>query len=106
MLDINTVCLTGIIHDIGFSPTKGPYPVFEARLTVCVGHTDNEGDLFDEFFVRAFGRKTASMTYIQEGSSVTIQGKLKEDIRVNADNPNTTRSKIYVNIDNIKVNKE
>ena len=46
------------------------------------------------------------MTYIKEGTSVTIQGRLKEDIRVNADNPNTTRSKTYVNIDNIKVNKE
>ena len=101
-MDVNMVCLTGIIHDIGFSETKGLYPVMEARLTVCVGHTAGEGDLFDEFNIRAFGKKTASMAHIKEGASVTIQGKLKEDIRVNADNPNTTRSKVYINIDNIK----
>lgn len=102
-MDINSVTLTGVIHDIGFSQTKGLYPVMEARLTVCVGHTNGEGDLFDEFNIRAFGKKTAGMNYIKEGTFVTIQGKLKEDIRVNADNPNTTRSKVYVNIDNIKV---
>lgn len=105
-MDINSVVLTGVIHSIGVNPTKGLYPVVEARLTVCVGHTEGEGDLFDEFNIRAFGKKTTGMTYIKEGTSVTIQGKLKEDIRVNADNPNTTRSKTYVNIDNIKVNKE
>ncbi len=101
-MDINSVTLTGIIHDIGVSPTKGLYPVYEARLTVCVGHTEGEGDLFDEINVRAFGKKTLGMKYIKEGSFVTILGKLKEDIRVNADNPNTTRSKLYVNIDMIK----
>lgn len=101
-MDINNVVLTGVIHDIGFSPTKSMYDVMEARLTVCVGHTNGEGDLYDEFNIRAFGKKTADMKYIKDGSFVTISGKLKEDIRVNADNPNTTRSKIYVNIDMIK----
>lgn len=104
-MDINCVILTGVIHSIGFSETKGLYPVMEARLTVCVGHTNGEGDLYDEINIRAYGKKTVGMADIEEGSHVAIQGKLKEDIRVNSENPNTTRSKIYVNIDNMKVLK-
>lgn len=102
-LDINNVCITGIVHDIGFSPTAGLYPVFEARLTVKVGCTKDSGYLYDEMNIRAFGKKTIGLDKLIEGDRVMIQGKLKEDIRVNADNPNTTRSKLYVNIDILRI---
>ena len=34
-----------------------------------------------------------------------IEGKLKEDIRVNADNPDTVRSKVYINVIDYKAGK-
>ena len=42
---------------------------------------------------------------LKDGTQVLIEGKLKEDIRVNADNPNTTRSKVYINVIDYKVEK-
>lgn len=102
-MDINVVTITGIIHDIGVHQTTGLYPVVEARLTSCVGHSKNEGALYDEFNVRAFGKKTAFIQGLKDGSKVTICGRLREDIRVNASNPDTTRSKVYINIDEIKL---
>lgn len=101
-MDINTVCVSGRIHSIGVSPTKGLYPVVEAKLTVKVGVDKDGNAMCDDFSVRSYGKKSLHIAEVKEGSYVTIQGKLKEDLRVNADNPSTVRSKVYVNIDRLK----
>lgn len=101
-MDINTVALTGRIYDIGVSPTKGEYPVVEAKLSVNIGNSRDNGPMYDEFNIRSFGRKSVFISTLREGTFVSIVGKLKEDIRVNATDPNTTRSKTYINIDIIK----
>lgn len=101
-MDINSVHLTGRIYDIGVCPTKGLYPVVEAKLSVNIGNSKDNGAMYDEFNIRSYGKKSVFISTLKEGTFVTIHGKLKEDIRVNADNPNTTRSKTYVNIENIK----
>lgn len=101
-MDINSVCLSGRIYDIGVCPTKGLYPVVEAKLSVNIGNSKDNGAMYDEFNIRSYGKKSVFTSTLKEGTFVTIHGKLKEDIRVNADNPNTTRSKTYVNIENIK----
>lgn len=101
-MDINTVCLTGRIYKIGVCPTTGPYPVVEAKISVNVGNSKDNGALFDEFNIRSYGKKSDFISTIKEGTFVMISGKLKEDIRVNADNPETVRSKTYINIETIK----
>lgn len=101
-MDINAVHLTGRIYDIGVSPTKSLYPVVEAKLSVNVGNSKDNGPMYDEFNIRSYGKKSVFISTLKEGTFVTICGKLKEDIRVNADNPNTTRSKTYINIETIK----
>lgn len=101
-MDINNVHLSGRIYDIGVCPTKGPYPVVEAKLSVNIGNSRDNGPMYDEFNIRSFGRKSVFISTLKEGTFVTITGKLKEDIRVNAQDPNTTRSKTYINIDIIK----
>lgn len=101
-MDINTVTLSGRIYDIGSSPTKGVYPVVEAKLSVNIGNSRDNGPMYDEFNIRSYGKKSVFISTLREGTFVTISGKLKEDIRVNASDPNTTRSKTYINIDVIK----
>ena len=101
-MDINAVHLTGRIYDIGVSPTKSLYPVVEAKLSVNVGNSKDNGPMYDEFNIRSYGKKSVFISTLKAGTFVTIYGKLKEDIRVNADNPNTTRSKTYINIETIK----
>ena len=101
-MDINAVALTGRIYDIGVSPTKGDYPVVEAKLSVNIGNSRDNGPMYDEFNIRSFGRKSVFISTLKEGTFVSIVGKLKEDIRVNASDPSTTRSKTYINIDVIK----
>jgi hypothetical protein len=101
-MDINAVHLTGRIYDIGVSPTKSLYPVVEAKLSVNVGNSKDNGPMYDDFNIRSYGKKSVFISTLKEGTFVTIYGKLKEDIRVNADNPNTTRSKTYINIETIK----
>lgn len=101
-MDINGVYLSGRIYDIGVCPTKSTYPVVEAKLSVNIGNSKDNGPMYDEFNIRSFGKKSVFISTLKEGTFVTISGKLKEDIRVNADNPNTTRSKTYINIETIK----
>lgn len=101
-MDINSVCVSGRIHSIGVSPTKGLYPVVEAKITVKVGVDKDGNDMCDDFSVRSYGKKSMRISKVHEGAYVTIQGKLKEDLRVNADNPSTVRSKTYINIDRLK----
>lgn len=105
-MDINTVCLSGRIYNIGVSPTKGLYPVVEAKLSCCIGNNKETGAMFDEFNIRSYGKKSVKLASLKEGTTITISGKLKEDIRVNADNPDTVRSKTYINIDTVKVLEE
>ena len=102
VVDINTVTLSGRIYDIGVSPTTGGYPVVEAKLSVNIGNSRDNGPMYDEFNIRSYGKKSVFISTLREGTFVTITGKLKEDIRINAENPNTTRSKTYINIDIIK----
>ena len=101
-MDINTVTLSGRIYDIGICPTKGEYPVAEAKLSVNIGMSKDNGPMYDEFNIRSYGKKSMFISTMKEGTFVTLSGRLKEDIRVNADNPNTTRSKTYINITEIK----
>ena len=101
-MDINTVCLTGRIYNIGVSPTTGLYPVVEAKISGNVGNSRDTGALYDEFNIRSFGKKSDFISKLEEGTFVMISGKLKEDIRVNANNPDTVRSKTYINIESIK----
>ena len=101
-MDINTVTLSGHIFDIRVNPTTGLYPVIEAKLSVNVG-TDKDNNVnYDEFNLRSYGKKNDKIAKFKEGQFVTVSGKLKEDIRVNSDNPDTVRSKTYINIENIK----
>ena len=101
-MDINTVTLSGHIFDMRTNPTNGLYPVIEARLSVNVG-TDKEGNAsYDEFNIRSYGKKNDKIAKLKEGQFVTVSGKLKEDIRVNTLDPNTVRSKTYINIENLK----
>lgn len=102
-MDINTTCLTGRIFDIRVWPTKGLYPVVEAKLSVNVG-TDKVSlkSIFDEFNIRSYGKKSLRIAKIKPGTFVSVQGRLKEDIRVNALEPDTVRSKTYINIDFLK----
>lgn len=102
MADINTVCLTGKLIKINANNTKGEYPVVEAKLIVNNG--EYKGDIqYSSISVRSYGKKSLYLATLEEGSLVTIEGMLKEDIRVNSLDPSTVRSKIYVNINKIKV---
>ena len=101
-MDINTVALSGRIYDICVCPTRGEFPVVEAKLSVNIGNSKDNGPMYDEFNIRSYGKKSIFISTLKEGTFVTISGRLKEDIRVNADNPNTTRSKTYINIAEIK----
>lgn len=100
-MDINHVSLSGRIFNIGVNETRGEYPVVEAKLLVNIG-TNDEGTMYDEFYIRSYGKKSLILAELKENTFVTITGRLKEDIRVNSFNPSTKRSKTYINIDNIK----
>lgn len=101
-MDINTVCLSGRIHDIGVNETRGEYPVVEAKLQTNIGKDRDNNTVFDEFNIRSYGKKSLILASLEEFTFVTISGKLKEDIRVNTFNPSTTRSKTYINVDTVK----
>lgn len=100
--NINSTVISGDIFAIGLHDSKGQYPVLEAKLSVCVGNSLKEGPLYDEFNIRCYGKKSIDIAKLKEGTHVVISGKLKEDIRVNANDPTTTRSKTYINIENIE----
>ena len=56
-MDINNVHLSGRIYDIGIGPTKGQYPVVEAKLSVNIGNSKDNGPMYDEFNIRSYGKK-------------------------------------------------
>lgn len=107
-MDINHVCLSGRIFNIGVNETRGEYPVVEAKLLVNIGTDKDNESMYDEFNIRSYGKKSLVLAKLKENTFVTIAGRLKEDIRINTFNPSTTRSKTYINVDTIKTfeNKE
>ena len=94
-MDINTICVTGKLTDIGVNDTTGLYPVIEARLTVNNG-MKNGDVMLSRFNVRSYGKKSMFISTLMEGTSVTIEGHLIEDNYFG-------KSKTYINIDKLKV---
>lgn len=105
-IDFNRVDITGRIYGMGLNPTKqkGLY-VAEGKLCVNNAMNANGEILKDDFSVRCYGKRAEFFGSLKDGTYVLIEGKLKEDIRVNADNPNTVRSKVYINVIDYKVIK-
>lgn len=105
-MDFNRVLITGRVYGMGLNPTKqeGLY-VAEGKL--CVNNAMNASGevLRDDFPVRCYGKQAVFFGKLKDGTHVLIEGKLKEDIRVNASNPNTVRSKVYINVIDYKVEK-
>ena len=105
-MDFNKTFITGRVYGMGISPmkTKGLY-VAEGKL--CVNNAMNaKGEILrDDFPVRCYGKQAELFGKLKDGTQVLIEGKLKEDIRVNAENPNTVRSKVYINVIDYKVEK-
>lgn len=101
-MDINHVCLSGRIFNIGVNATNGEYPVIEAKLLVNIGKDREDEPIYSEFNIRSYGKKSLVLADIKENTFVTISGRLKEDVRVNTFNPSTTRSKTYINVETIK----
>lgn len=102
-MDVNVVVLSGRVFDMGYSPLKdGSGGVAEGRLMVVQGKKNGE-EIADEFGIRAYGKKADFVSGIRDGTMVTVQGTMREDLRVNTSQPDTVRSKVYVNVDTIKV---
>ena len=91
-MDFNKTFITGRVYGIGLNPTKteGLY-VAEGKL--CVNNAMNaKGEILkDDFPVRCYGKQAEFFGKLKDGTHVLIEGKLKEDIRVNASDPNTVR---------------
>lgn len=102
-MDFNAITISGRLFDMGYNPTKDENSgVAEGKLAVVIGNRGDE-ELIDEFNVRAYGKKSKFISGIRNGTLVMISGRMREDIRVNRDNPDTVRSKIYIDIDVLKI---
>lgn len=105
-IDFNRTFITGRVYGMGLSPmkTSGLY-VAEGKL--CVNNAMNgKGEILrDDFPIRCYGKKADAFGRLKDGTQVLIEGKLKEDIRVNASDPNTVRSKVYINVIDYKEEK-
>ena len=105
-MDFNRLVITGRVYGMGLNPTRtnGLY-VAEGKL--CVNNAMNvKGEVLrDDFPIRCYGKQAEVFGKLKDGNFVLIEGKLKEDIRVNAENPNTIRSKVYINVIDYKVEK-
>lgn len=87
---------------MNYNPTiSNEYGVAEGKISANVGRVKDE-KVFEEFNIRAYGKKSEFISNLPDGTYVVITGRLREDIRVNARNPNTTREKIYINIDSLR----
>ena len=93
-MDFNKTFITGRVYGMGLSPMKNN-GLYVAEGKLCVNNAMNaKGEILrDDFPVRCYGKQAEFF------------GKLKEDIRVNAENPNTVRSKVYINVIDYKVEK-
>ena len=105
-MDFNKTFITGRVYGMGLNPTKqkGLY-VAEGKLCVNNAVNANGETLRDDFSIRCYGKQAEFFGKLKDGTSVLIEGKLKEDIRVNASDPNTVRSKVYINVIDYKVEK-
>ena len=103
-MDFNKIFITGWVYDMGLSPMKTEN-LFVAEGLLCVNNAMNANEeiLRDNFPIRCYGKQAELFGKLKDGTHVLIEGKLKEDIRINADNPNTVRSKVYINVVNYKV---
>jgi len=104
-MDINVVVLSGRVFDMGYNPRKDPrqYGVAEGKLMVGMGKREDGKEAFEEFNIRAYGKKSKFISELRNGTFVTINGRAREDIRINASNPETSRSKTYIDIQTIAV---
>lgn len=102
-MDLNNVVLSGRVFDMGYSPMRNSANsgVAEGKLSVNIGIKFGE-ECYDEFNIRAFGKKADFISKLKDGTFVVICGSLHEDIRVNAGEENLTRSKTYVDITSLK----
>ncbi len=60
-------------------------------------------EAFEEFNIRAYGKKSRFISGLKDGTFATISGRAREDIRINAHDPSTSRSKTYIDINTIAV---
>lgn len=104
-MDINRVNLTGRVFGMAYSPYKTrEYGVAEGKISVMVGKFGpNKEPSYEEFYIRSFGQKALVHAEIEDGTYVVIDGRLREDIRVNSGEPGAARSKTYINVDSLKV---
>lgn len=103
-MDFNKTFITGRVYGMGLSPTKAA-GLYVAEGKLCVNNAMNaKGEVLrDDFSIRCYGKQAEFFGKLKDGTSVLIEGKLKEDIRVNSENPNTVRSKVYINVTDYKV---
>ena len=106
-MDINEVVLTGRVFGMGYNPYKNrDYGVAEGKVSVMVGRFGpNKEPSYEEFYIRSYGQKALVHSELEDGTYVTLKGRLREDVRVNSGEPDKARSKTYVNIDSLKVMK-
>ena len=106
-MDFSTAFITGRVNRMGFSPMKNN-GLYVAEGKLCVNNAMNgKGEILrDDFPIRCYGKQAEFFGKLKDGTQVLIEGKLKEDIRVNAENPNTVRSKVYINVIDYKPKKE
>ena len=98
-MSINKIFITGRVYGMGLSPMKSN-GLYVAEGKLCVNNAMNaKGEILrDDFSIRCYGKQAEFFGKLEDGTSVLIEGKLKEDIRVNSSAPNTVRSKVYINV--------
>lgn len=100
-MDINSVCLSGILQDIGVNASKSSeYPVVEARLLVNNG-TKKKEKLISSINIRSYGKKSMFFVSLKEGDFIVIEGHLVEDKCVNS-HTNKMQVRHYVDIEKVK----
>ena len=104
-MDINSVTLSGRVYDMGFNPTINPSAigVAEGKLRVVTSRDGDKNKVVSEFSIRAYGKKSVWISGVEDGTMVAVQGVICEEKRVNASDPTTTRSKVYIDIACMKV---
>lgn len=103
-IDFNKIFITGRVYGMDLSPMK-TQNLYVAEGKLCVNNAMNaNGEILrDDFPVRCYGKQAELFGQLKDGTHVLIEGKLKEDIRVNANDPKTVRSKVYINVLNYKI---
>lgn len=102
-MDMNSVAITGRVYDMGLSPMlTQELNVAEGKISVEVS-AGKDGPETDEFSIRAYGKKADFIGRLKDGTPVCVQGYLREDLRVNGSAPTTVRSKVYINVNVLKV---